>query len=157
MTDSANANSVNQVWTALHTMAQSNSSERHHSENTRTHLKLDEQAVQDINSCITEFECDPSDANNPSLRTLQSGVLASTVLLDDFESAHKAGEDLFKRLCNDSMLSNNVFYSTVCRSAWWNFNKPPPTTGDYCDNVAKSVAMENRTLASVTALAEAHL
>lgn len=94
-------------------MAQSNSS-KHHSENTRTRLKIDEQAVHDIDSCITEFGCDPFDTNNPSLRTLQSGVLISTALIDDFESAHQAGEDLFRRFCNDRILSNNVsVYSTV--------------------------------------------
>ncbi|KAG0718244.1 Aromatic-L-amino-acid decarboxylase [Chionoecetes opilio] len=95
--------------------------------------------------------------DNPNLRFLQSGVLASTALVDDFESAHHDGEDVFRIFCNDRMLSDNIpFYSTVHRNSRRNFSNPPPVIGDNTDKVIKSEAMENKAMASIIALAEAH-
>ena len=40
-------------------------------------LKLDELGVQDLDSCIAEFNCDPFDPENIQLQTLQSGYYVS--------------------------------------------------------------------------------
>ncbi|KAG1648975.1 hypothetical protein GQR58_029417 [Nymphon striatum] len=123
----------------------------------RTRLKQDEQAVQDIDNCITEFGCDPFNLEKPQLRSLQSGVLASTALVDDFESAHKASEKLFEKFCNDRMLSDKIsFYSTVHRNSRRNFSNPPPVTGQTNMTITKTEAMENKAMSSIVALAEAH-
>ena len=98
LTDSRNVNKVNQVRASLHSQAKSTPSKRVHSENTSQRMKADEQAVQDIISCLTEFGSDPFDETKPSLRSLQSGVVASSLLVDDFESAQSDGEILHKIL-----------------------------------------------------------
>jgi len=110
LTDSRNVNSVNMVRSSLHDTSNRTTSKQKHSENTATRMKQDEKAVQDINSYITEFGCDPFDTHKPKLRALQSGVLASAELVNDFESAHMAGEDLFGEFCNDRMLSDNISF-----------------------------------------------
>ncbi|KAG1659153.1 Zwei Ig domain protein zig-8 [Nymphon striatum] len=145
------------VRSAMHDLANCTTSKQKHSENTATRLKQDEQAVQDIDNCITEFGCDPFNLEKPQLRSLQSGVLASTALVDDFESAHKAGEKLFEKFCNDRMLSDkSSFYSTVHRNSRRNFSNPPPVTGQTNMTITKTEAMENKAMSSIVALAEAH-
>ena len=53
--------------TVLHSLANMTTSKQGHTE----------QAVQDLDDCITEFECDPFDLEKPKLRSLQSGAIAS--------------------------------------------------------------------------------
>ena len=65
-------NAINLVRASLHVIANLTSSPQCHSELSTTRLKVDEQAVQDLDSCITEFACDPFDLANPRLRSLQS-------------------------------------------------------------------------------------
>lgn len=157
LTDSRNVNKVNQVRASLHSQAKSTKSKQIHSENTSQRMKVDEQAVQDITSCLIEFGSDPFDETKPSLRSLQSGVVASSLLVDDFESAHCDGERLFTTFCDDRMLSTNVsFYSAVHKNSRRNFSNPPPVSGTSDARVNKSEAMENKAMASIIALAEAH-
>jgi len=70
LVDTRIANSVNQVRSSLHNTAKSIATRQQHSENTATRLKVDEEAVQNIDSCISEFGCDPFDIDHPQLRSL---------------------------------------------------------------------------------------
>lgn len=71
LTTTRNVNSVNRVRAALHTLAQMKISSQSHTENTPSRLNIDEKAVQDLDSCITEFDCDPFDLDKPQLRSLR--------------------------------------------------------------------------------------
>ena len=82
---------------------------------------LDEQAVQDIDDCIRELDCDPFHLENPKLRSLQSGALASEeeerVLAVDFESAHEDGERPAHNFVKDQMFSRKMsFHATIHRN-----------------------------------------
>ncbi len=55
-------------------------------------MREDEQCVQDLVACMHEFDSFPFDPASPTLRTLQSAIPASDVLIVDFNSAH-AGEE----------------------------------------------------------------
>ena len=70
-------------------------------------MKKDEQAVQDILSCLTEFEADPFDESNPQLRSLQSGLVASNGLIKDFKTALEDG-----RKQAETLLQERVFTKT---------------------------------------------
>ena len=63
-----------------------------HKENTTTRIRLDELGVQDTDSCITDFDCDPFNPANVQLRSLQSGQLVSEEVKDDLLSAFDDGE-----------------------------------------------------------------
>ena len=52
--------------------------------------------MQDLSGCINEFDCDPFDLTKPTLKFLQSGMIASEELVKDFETAHDDGEGLVK-------------------------------------------------------------
>ena len=56
-----NSNYINQLRVAVHKLANMKMYRSGHKENTATRLKLDELAVQDVNACIADFDCDPFD------------------------------------------------------------------------------------------------
>ena len=57
-----NANSVNRIRLSLHEVAKVKLfNSQVHRENTNTRMMLDESAVQDLESCIVEFDCNPFD------------------------------------------------------------------------------------------------
>ena len=50
-------------------------------------MKYDDQLVQNLSACIDLFDCDPFDVENPTLRTMISGVSVSDELVQDFRLA----------------------------------------------------------------------
>ena len=82
-----NANVLNRIRVSFHELAGLKSFVSGHRENTVRRLKVDKKAVQDLDQCLTEFECDPFDLSNKVLRTLIAGQVASAVLQSDFENA----------------------------------------------------------------------
>eukprot|EP00112_Aurelia_sp_Birch-Aquarium-sp1_P005737 Seg165.6 transcript_id=Seg165.6/GoldUCD/mRNA.D3Y31 product="hypothetical protein" protein_id=Seg165.6/GoldUCD/D3Y31 len=97
-----NANSVNRVRVALHAMANVRKATQDHRENSTFRLQADKQAVQDIDKRLTEFNSKPFDLSNDTLRTLQSGMIASDKLVHDFITAHDDGE-LTEKAFDDKM------------------------------------------------------
>lgn len=154
-TTMSNVNSVNRVRSALHTMAQMKISSQNHIENSHCRLKIDEEVVQDVDSCITEFDCDPFDLNKPQLIAFVSGVVASGNLVRDFESAHEDGETRVTPFFRERMFSQKrPFDALLHRCSRYTFNKPPATRDSVTGKVRKTDAMENRAMASVIWLVE---
>ena len=71
-----NANLINRIRVCLHVIANMEEISRCHAENSTSRLRIDEQAAQDLSSCINEFDCDPFDLTKPTLGSLQSGIIA---------------------------------------------------------------------------------
>ena len=109
-----NSNHINQLRVAVHRIANMKSYKSGHKENTATRLKLDELAVQDVGACIVDFSCDPFDPQNETIRSLQSGEVASTELQGDLLSAPEDGE---KKL--ETFFKERVF----SRTKKWGINK----------------------------------
>eukprot|EP00794_Sanderia_malayensis_P017851 gene17851-19634_t len=155
MIHTRNANSVNRVRVALHAMANLRKATKGHRENSTFRLKTDEQVVQDIDKCLTEFNSKPFDLSNDTLRTLQSGMIASDKLVHDFETAHRDGEVLATKFFNERMFSNEKsFDDTMHRNARHTFDKPPSTEKEKSATIPKTVAMENKAMAQIMALAQ---
>ena len=88
-----NANNVNVMRDSLHRMADKrNTVSKFHKENSKLRLSSDEQAIQDMDCLIDEYDRDPFDFSKPELHSLQSGLLASAPLVKDFEMAVTDGE-----------------------------------------------------------------
>ena len=83
---------INKLRATLHNICNMKAYESGHKENTSTRLKTDELGVQDINSCIAEFNCDPFDPVNDRIRTLHSGQYASKDLEEGLLPAANDGE-----------------------------------------------------------------
>ena len=103
-----------------------------HVDCTPRQIELDEQAMQDILQCITEFDCNPFDDKDQTLRSLQSGLPASTSLVDDFSTAKADGAAKLEKFLNERVYSKAIpFYATVTRSKRKNFETQIiETTGD---------------------------
>ena len=155
LTHTRTVNSVNRVRSSLHALADLTESSKGHKENTTARLLLDERGVQDLDNCITEFDCDPFDLSKPVLRSLQSGMIAPDELVQDFDSAHDDGEALVQTFFTERMFSNEKqFDATIHRNSRHSFSKPPKAKDASKQKVTKTDAMENRAMAKIITLAQ---
>ena len=69
--------------------------------------KKDEQAIQDLQACMTEFDADQIDKSKPTMRSLQSGLVASPELVKNFKVALTDG-----RTQAENLLQERVFTKT---------------------------------------------
>ena len=79
-----------------------------HNENTTTRLFLDERGVQDLYICITEFDYDSFDLSYPTLRSLQSRMIASDGLVADFNTSHSDGESVVQSFFKEWMSNDST-------------------------------------------------
>ena len=82
-----NANNIARVKSTVKRGQQCQRHHRKHVECQPARMKKDEQAVQDLQACMRDFEANPFDISLPTLRSLQSGLIASPELLHDFKTA----------------------------------------------------------------------
>ena len=71
-------------------------------------MKKDELAVQDLLSCMEEFDANPFDETTPELRSLQSGLVASADIVEDLSNALKEGETQAKKLLEKRVYSKEI-------------------------------------------------
>ena len=55
-------------------------------------MKKDEQAIQDLETCMKDFDSDPFNTTLPTLRSLQSGLVSPAELVEDFKTALQDGQ-----------------------------------------------------------------
>ena len=77
-----------------------------HKEDVKSRLVCDNAVVRDIISSFEEWECHPFNQEHQELRSLQSGLLASKELVQDFESAHCCGEQVVLNYFQQRLFSN---------------------------------------------------
>ena len=97
---------------------------RKHAECQPSRMKKDEQAVQDIQACFTEFEANPFDVSLPTLRSLQTGLVACPKLIIDIKTALSDGQ-----VQVETFLKERVFAKTkplsekISKNKRMNFSK----------------------------------
>ena len=104
-TNVTNTNYINQLRVILHKIADMKVYKSGHKENTATRIKFDELGVQDTDSCITDFDCDPFNHANVELPSLQSGQLVSEEVKDDLLSAFDDGENKVRAFFDERIFS----------------------------------------------------
>jgi hypothetical protein len=109
-------------------------------------MKKDEQAIQDMNACLTEFKCNPFYHTNQTLRSLQSGISASEVLAADLKSTK---EFLKERVYSKTKSLND----RVPHSNRQNFATQELKKADSGESLkGKTEEMESKAMASVLGL-----
>lgn len=147
-------NKINNVRQTLHDAADDSKRKRGHSENTRSRITQDEQCVQDLESCITEWESNPWDLSNPILRTLESGRLAPPKLIDDFNTAKERGEELVNTFYTERVLSDEkLLIDRISLNKRCSFNKPPKDSLKE-SSVNKTDAMESKAMKDLVVVAQ---
>ncbi|XP_028404399.1 uncharacterized protein LOC114527028 [Dendronephthya gigantea] len=154
MVDARNANNLGRIRAAVHNEVNSKELSRKHSECAPTRLLKDEQAIQDLVSCIEEFDCFPFDPASPNLRTLQSAIPAAPEVIRDFKSAKLDGELKLGELMKERVYSKEKSINDrIKRNSRLTFAKSPARKSGQCCK-ANEGEMENQALASVVNLVD---
>ena len=128
---------------------------RKHVECQTSRVKKDERAVQDIESCLAEFDTEPFDASSPALRTLQSAITATANLISDVKNAVKEGDEQSHAILQDRVYTkHSSIRDTISRNKRVDFASDyvPKTSGDNMRQKANQ--MEKNGLISIVNLAE---
>lgn len=116
-------------------------------------MKKDEQAVQDIQSCTKDFQAEPFDISTPTLRSLQSGMIASPELVHDLRTALPEGLSQIEIFLQERVFSKvNNLSSTIHRNKRKNFDCEQISASN--DAPMKVAQMEKSGLAALVQLAE---
>ena len=154
MTDIRNANNLGRIRAAVHNQVNRKQLSRTHTECAPTRMRKDEQAVQDLISCIDEFDCFPFNPASPNLRTLQSAIPASTELVHDFATAKADGELKLKEFMDERVYSKKKsLHDRIKRNSRLTFAKSSSNRTSEASKV-KQAEMESKALASVVNLVD---
>jgi len=152
-TTTTNANNIARVKSIVNANLNCQRLNRKHVECQPARMKKDEQAVQDLQTCIQDFNADPFDISSPTLRSLQSGLIASPELVHDFKTALLDGQTQVETFLQERVFNKDKPLSaTIHRNKRRNFATEQIAT---LSGVPMQVAqMEKSGLAALLALVE---
>ena len=153
LTHTLTSNCIVRARSSLHKSLNIHRSQDDHRENSKTMRTLDEKGVQDILACMEEVDCNPFDGTqNETMRSLQSGMMASETLQKDFTTAHGCGEKLLDTFFKKRMFSDEIsFVAPVSRNKRCSFTKPP------VDQSEKEPSLQQKRLALMEKTAMANV
>ena len=156
LSNTRNVNNISRVRATIHHHAEFKKESRiKHADCSPSKIKKDEQAVQDISACLTEFMCDPFDQVNQTLRSLQSGIPASNSLALDLKSAKFDGIQKVQDFMDERVYSKKKSLNDrVSRSRRKNFSNQEITKTAGVNLKVKTEEMECKALSSVVSLIE---
>lgn len=154
MTDIRNANNLGRIRAAVHNQVNRKQLSQTHTKCAPTRMRKDEQAVQDLISCIDEFDCFPFNPASPNLRTLQSAIPPSTELVHDFATAKADGESKLKEFMDERVYSKKKsLHDRIKCNSRLTFAKASSNRTSEASKV-KQAEMENKALTSVVNLVD---
>ena len=152
---SKNVNNIAKIRAAHNAAAKCKKPKWKHSECNPKRMQEDEQCVQNIVSCLDEFEAYPFNPDLPTLRTMQSGVPAPQVLVDDFKTAHSDGEERLGIFLEERIYSKNKsIHALVTKMKRKTFVNTSEELHGKQDLKTKTAEMEQIALKSVIDLVE---
>ena len=117
------ANNVARVKTCLNKYLNCKRRNRKHVEWQPARLKKDEQAVQDLVAVLEDFNSDPFDDAFPTLRSLQTGIVITSDILQDFNTALDDGKEQVKHLLEERIFNKEkALNATLKRNKRKNFS-----------------------------------
>ena len=140
-------NYINKLRATLHNICNMKAYESGHKEKTSARLKADELDVQDINSCIAEFNCDPFDPFNDQIRTLHSGQCTSKDLEEDLLSTANDGEKKVIEFFKERIFSREKDWG-INKSNRKTFLTPASNDKDSAKK-CKTTSMENNAMSNI--------
>ena len=148
-------NDMMQIRDTLHSQASLKSTKQNHAVNSKSKLKTDEQKVQDIIACLLDWDVNPWDKDKNILCYLESGFLASKVLIADFNSAKNDGEiQIVKYFKERIKSSEKLITQTIPRNQRYTFQMPPAEVGHECKAPKRTDAMESKALMALIQAAQ---
>ena len=148
-----NANNIARVKATVQQNLKCQRLHRKHVECQPVRMNKDEQAVQDLQAAMKDFDADPFDISSPALMSLQSGLVASSRLVHDFKTALADGE-----VQVETLLQERVFTKTKPLTATIHKNKRQTFASEQIlapsGAVLKVAQMERQGLTALVDLAE---
>ena len=155
MADTRNAINIGRIRAALHKQVGHKQLSHKHTECAPARMRIDEQAVRDIISCIREFDCFPFDPASPTLRTLQSAILASPELIRDFKTAKQDGESKLNTFMDEHVYAKErSLYDPIKHRKRLTFANAPVNKSVGENLKMRQGEMEGKAMASVVNLVE---
>ena len=139
-----NVNNVNRIRDVVLNHAHHKKSKKNkHTDCSKSRLKTDERAIQDISDCFKEFDCDPFDLSNTQLRSLQSNIPASDELAADLMSAKSGGKKMVQKFMDERVFLKTIsLYDRIPRSKCVNFANQELQSAGNVDPKVKAKDME---------------
>ncbi len=100
-----NANNVARVKATVNRNLKCQRRHRKHVECQPARMKKDEQAVQDLQACMKDFDAEPFDISSPTLRSLQSGLVATPEFVNDLKTALPDGQAQVETLMQERVFA----------------------------------------------------
>jgi len=102
-------------------------------------MEKDEKAVQDLQACTKEFGAELFDISSPTLRSLQSGLVASQECVHDLKPALRDGQTQIETLLQERVFTKTKSLTdTIHRNKRRNFaNKQISTSSGTLVKVAQ--------------------
>ena len=148
-----NVNNVARVKATVNQNLKCQRRHRKHVECQPARMKKDEQAVQDLQTCLKDFDAEPFDISSPTLRSLQSGLVASPQLVHDLKTALSDGQAQVETFLHERVFTKiKPLTTTLHRNKRRNF-----TTEQICASSCspmKVAQMERSGLAALVELVE---
>ena len=157
LSNTRNVNNVNRIRASVYRHANCKKQAAvKHTDCAKSKMKKDEQTIQDLSACLTEFKCDPFDHDNDQeLRSLQSGIPASDVLASDFKSAKEDGTTKVEEFLKERVYSKTKSLNDrVPLNKRQNFTTQELKKADGEGLKGKTEEMESKAMASVLGLVE---
>ena len=151
-----NANSVNRIrGTVLKHAHHKKIKNVKHADCSKARMKTDEKAIQDISDCFKEFSCGPFELSNTQLRSLQSGIPASSELTADLKSAKSDGKKMVQEFMDERVFSKaRSLNDRIPRSKRLNFANQELQHVEGLNAKGKAQEMERSALSAVVELVE---
>ena len=117
-----NANNVARVNASVKRNLKCYRRHRKHVECQQARMKKDEQAVHDLHTCMKDFDAEPFDIASPTLRSLQSGLVASPEFVHDVKTALPDGQAQVETLLQERVFNKiRPLTATIHRNKRRNF------------------------------------
>ena len=101
-----NVNNINRLRRTLHNHVYRKSQKgKKNTDFYKPRLIAEEKSVQDMSACLKEFQCDPFDLSDTTLRSLQSELCATDELLADVVSTKRDGENMVRSFIDERVFS----------------------------------------------------
>ena len=124
-----------------------------HIECSPAQMTKDVKTVKILIGTLQEWNANPWNTEIPTLRSLESGLLASEELVKDFNSAKEEGEKQATKFFEERVLTNEKqIYDRINLNKRSNFSKP--TVDKDTGKVRKTDVMENRAMVKIISLVE---
>ena len=118
-----NVNNISRIRSTIKRNLKKKDRKRKHVKCQSSRMKNEERAVQDIETCLEEFDTKPLQASNPVLHTFQSAIAASDELIADLKKTISEGDEQIISFLNEQVYSKkSSIRDTIPKSKRINFS-----------------------------------